>query len=61
MAPREAACLGMVINHEYIKGTYSIVIFHKRVRVFYQGFQTPENNGIHEAVYQAIFIVLENL
>ena len=37
------------------------VIFHKRVRVFYQGFQTRENNGIHEAVYQAIFIVLENL
>jgi hypothetical protein len=34
------------------------VIFHKRVRVFYQGFQTRENNGIHETVYQAIFIVL---
>jgi hypothetical protein len=31
------------------------------VRVFYQGFQTRENNEIHEAVYQAIFIVLENL
>ncbi len=29
--------------------------------MFYQGFQTRENNGIHEAVYQAIFIVLENL
>ncbi len=26
-----------------------------------QGFQTRENNGIHKAVYQAIFIVLENL
>ena len=38
-----------------------LVIFHKRVRVFYQGFQTCENNGIHEAVYEAIFIVLENL
>ena len=36
-------------------------IFHKRVRVFYQGFQTRENNRIHETVYQAIFIVLENL
>ena len=24
------------------------VIFHKRVRVFYQGFQTRENNRIHE-------------
>ena len=22
------------------------VIFHERVRVFYQGFQTRENNGI---------------
>ena len=29
--------------------------------MFYQGFQTRENNGIHEAVYQAIFIVVENL
>jgi hypothetical protein len=31
------------------------VIFHKRVRVFYQGFQTHGNNRIHETVYQAIF------
>ncbi len=37
------------------------VIFHERVRVLYQGFQTRENNGIHEVVYQAVFIVLENL
>ena len=35
------------------------VTFHKRVRVFYQGFQTRENNRIHETVYQAIFIVRE--
>jgi hypothetical protein len=37
------------------------VIFHNRVRVFYQGFLTRENNGTHEAVCQALFIVLENL
>ncbi len=37
------------------------VIFHKRVRVFYQGFQTRKNNRFHEIVYQTIFIVLENL
>ena len=24
------------------------VIFHKRVRVFYKGFQTRENNRIHQ-------------
>jgi hypothetical protein len=30
------------------------VIFHKRVRVFYRGFQTCENNRIHESVHQAI-------
>ena len=51
----------------YFQGSFSVgvmflhVIFHKRMRVFYQGFQTRENNGIHEGVYQAIFIVLENL
>jgi hypothetical protein len=39
----------------------SDVIFHKRVRVFYRGFQTRENNWINETVHQAIFIVLESL
>ncbi len=29
--------------------------------VFYQCFQTLENNGIHSTVHQAIFIVLLNL
>lgn len=35
------------------------VIFHKRVRAFYQGLQTRENNENHEAVGRVIFVVLE--
>ena len=53
-------CIGQNIGN--VVGRLELqVIFHKRVRVFYQGFLTRENNGTHEAVYQAIFIVLENL
>ena len=34
------------------------VIFHKRVRVFYQRSQTRENNENHEVAARVIFIVL---
>ena len=37
------------------------VIFHKRVRVFYQGLQTREDNENHEGAARVIFIVLECL
>ena len=35
------------------------VIFHKRVRVFYQGLQTRGDNENHEGAARVIFIVLE--
>ena len=37
------------------------VIFHKRVRVYYQGLQTRENNEIVRAMARVIFVVLECL
>ena len=37
------------------------VIFHKRVRVFYQELQTRENNENHEAVNRVTLVVLECL
>ena len=34
------------------------VIFHKRVRVFYQGLQTRENNRIHELLTKRRLLLL---
>jgi hypothetical protein len=58
---RKANASNRLYPESILRNSELYVIFHKQVRVFYQGFQTRENNGIHEAVYQAIFIVLENL
>ena len=57
--PSPPASLAYARNVIYGRENVSEVIFHKRVRVFYQGLQTRENKENHEAVNRVIFVFLE--